>query len=390
MSTNKKQIIKLSPEQVFRQILANSRLANAQHTVTAVAASAPTAVNSQPSLNTIPPFLEMTCGLFSTDELNKSIAEQTTIDEDFSSIFDGMKLDNETFEECQPLTDYLLNNLGSQELNWYGDSSDEAIIDDDTTSHLNDSRPTLKEKSKFAQKLENANLRIKIESPHSELCNKNLLADLSNPIVNEADFSTLITPGVEKTFNQLMKLIPTSELVYEPANEDDESSMMLFGTKEEQDWTHVTQTSPLSDDHTYIKPEITFCLNNEFTNDSLASAAITEHTLESTHSSMVTAAAVAGSTASAKNKRPRGVYRKDDIKTEEDRENYILRRKKNNMSSKVSRANKKASYKDIDSKIDFLFNSNQKMNRKISKLENINKIIKDMLVERLAKNGNNT
>lgn len=372
MSTNKKQIIKLKSEQVFRQILANSRLANSASTL------------SQPdSLNTLPPFLEKNCGPFNPDDqLDKSLSAQSIDDENFF-IFDdiiNMKMDTELFEENQPLTDYLINNFGSEEFNWsYGDSSDSMI------SQLNSPKP-YKEKSKFAKKLENVNLHIQIEPPNPQLCSKNLIADLSNPIVTETDFSSLITPGVEKTFNQLIQSIPTSEIVYEPTNVE---SLMLFDPKEEHDWTHVeqaTQLPMLSVEHNYIKHDFN---DDECTNDSLAS---TDNTLESkTINTASTASAkneAAGSTGIIKKKRPRGVYRKDDVRNDEDLQNYIQRRKKNNVSSKVSRANKKAAYKEIDSKIDFLFNSNQKMNRKIINLEKINKLIKDMLVERLAKNSN--
>ena len=396
MSTNKKQIIKLTPEQVFKQILTNSKIANRAST------------QSQPaSLNNLPPFLEKTCGLFDSEQLDKSkpnISESNliepclsinlqssslnlgmsaqSIDDENFFIFDdiiNMKMDTDSFEECQPITDYLINNFGSEEFNWsYGESSDSTVY------QLNSPRP-IKEKSKFAKKLENANLRIQIEPSNPELCSKNLIADLFNPIVTETDICSLITPSVEKNFNQVMQSIPTCEIIYEPTNVE---SLMLFDPKEENEWNHVeqvTQIPLLSIDHNYNKHDFE---DDDFTNGSLA---FEDNTLESmninTESATLKSEAV-DSSAPIKKKRPRGVYRKDDVRNEEDLQNYIQRRRKNNVSSKVSRANKKAAYKEIDSKIDFLFNSNQKMNRKIINLEKINKMIKDMLVERLAKNSN--
>jgi hypothetical protein len=82
-----------------------------------------------------------------------------------------------------------------------------------------------------------------------------------------------------------------------------------------------------------------------------------------------------------KKKRTRGVYRADDIRNEEDLASYIERRKKNNMSSKISRANKKCYYNQMDEKAEFLQKQNESLSNKIELLEKVNKMIKEYLIE---------
>ncbi|CAF0870581.1 unnamed protein product [Brachionus calyciflorus] len=90
-----------------------------------------------------------------------------------------------------------------------------------------------------------------------------------------------------------------------------------------------------------------------------------------------------------KKKRKRNVYRADDITNEEDLMNYLERRKKNNISSKFSRANKKRYYNELDSRCDQLEVENDYLRRKQIKLEKLNAYLKDYLVENYSKTKNN-
>jgi len=347
-----KPIIKLSPQQVLRQIFSNSQiLSNQQNT------PPPSQLN-----NNTPPGPEKTCGLFDIDFI-KNMPNLDTENVRFDQ--------NKEFEECQPLTDFLIENFGNQMLELPEHSQDQFMND----SFTNENNKPMKEKSKFAKKLDEANLKIQINKPLNK--NQN---EFNTPNVLNDDFSSLITPNMEKQFTQLLQSIPTGDIFNMQMESDPLTifdDMSMEETKADQEMKINQLEQPVSSvpiDHAYIK-QIEFNLNDDLTNDSFSST-MTDSTQLPTSNSGI------------KKKRPRGVYRKDDIRNDEDYENYILRRKKNNQSSKISRANKKAAYQEIDSKIDLLANSNIKLSSKITKLEQINKLIKDMLVEKLAKSSN--
>ena len=296
------------------------------------------------NLNYSPPGIQTTCGLFNTTILDETMQMNEIND-----------TDNLTeFEECLSMTDYLLTNFSDP--SFEPEAFDQLI-------NLENMKPT-KEKSKFAKKLEEANLRIQIQPSNNH--NKNLIADLGNPIIDN-DMNQLITPGIEKTFNQLLQSIPTCEIYQDDNLEETNGSIFdLLNSKVESE---ITSSVPV--DHAYFKQKEDLNLD-DLTNDSYIS-----NVANSVNQQVSTP-------SSTKKKRARGVYRKDDIRNEEDYQNYILRRKKNNISSKISRANKRDAYKEIDSKINHLFKTNEILKKKVDKLENLNKVIKDLLVNKLA------
>lgn len=84
-------------------------------------------------------------------------------------------------------------------------------------------------------------------------------------------------------------------------------------------------------------------------------------------------------------RRKKNVYRADDITNEDDLVNYLERRKKNNLSSKCSRANKKKYYNELDTKSNSLEIENEFLRKKQTKLEQLNEFLKDYLVENYSK-----
>lgn len=86
----------------------------------------------------------------------------------------------------------------------------------------------------------------------------------------------------------------------------------------------------------------------------------------------------------AKKRRVKGIYRQSDITNEEERKNYIERRKKNNISSKNSRANKKNYYSSLDDKCIELSEENNLLEYKIQMLEKANKFMKEHLIQRVS------
>lgn len=84
-------------------------------------------------------------------------------------------------------------------------------------------------------------------------------------------------------------------------------------------------------------------------------------------------------------RRKKNVYRAEDITNEEDLVNYLERRKKNNFSSKCSRANKKKYYNELDANCDNLEIENEVLKKKQAKLIQINELLKEYLVENYSK-----
>jgi hypothetical protein len=88
---------------------------------------------------------------------------------------------------------------------------------------------------------------------------------------------------------------------------------------------------------------------------------------------------------SAKKRRTRGIYRLEDVKTSEELINYQERRRKNNISSKNSRASKKRQYHEMEYKANELEKANEELNKKIKSYEEIVKLTKEWLLQRLSK-----
>jgi hypothetical protein len=79
--------------------------------------------------------------------------------------------------------------------------------------------------------------------------------------------------------------------------------------------------------------------------------------------------------------RARGIYRAVDVTNEEEKESYLERRKKNNISSKISRANRKKQNEQMKAKSEYFENENKRLEKLIVKLENVNNIIKNNIIE---------
>lgn len=85
-------------------------------------------------------------------------------------------------------------------------------------------------------------------------------------------------------------------------------------------------------------------------------------------------------------KRRKNIYRADDIRNEEDLLNYLERRKKNNISSKYSRANKKRFYHQLDVRSHELENENEKLKVKAVEMEKLNNYLKKYLIDNFSIN----
>lgn len=89
---------------------------------------------------------------------------------------------------------------------------------------------------------------------------------------------------------------------------------------------------------------------------------------------------------SNKKQRTKGIYRAKDVKTDQDLDNYIERRLKNNKSSKISRSNKKALYNQMEQKSSELELKNTLLREKIEKLQSNISTLKSYLISNLNSN----
>lgn len=314
--------------------------------------------------------LEKPCGLFNP-------FEETLEDNIQDDIFMDMLLENEP--------NHRENDLSFNE-NMNPDS---------------DQKLPLKKTSKFAKKVKDLNMKINIPSQPaiSALATVNSIENLS-PMVPGIQDQTKLTSETEKMFNQFIQEIPSAQLQLDAdaqapnfellddhfgtqenfeklilgctllpempiAEVDDQSSKDLFQMPVDPDVYATVQT-----DHEYTssKRKLSWSSLDDSLNDSVF--------LDSFSSE--------SSQKKTKCQRTRGIYRIDDVTNEEELNNYLERRKKNNISSKVSRANKKKAYIDMDVKCAELDKNNERLKSKIVELERLNKIIKDMLVEKFT------
>lgn len=92
------------------------------------------------------------------------------------------------------------------------------------------------------------------------------------------------------------------------------------------------------------------------------------------------------STNGGKRKRIKGIYRANDVTSREELENYLERRRKNNISSKQSRLTKKTLYVSMDEKANQLERENEGLKQTITNLESLTQLLKDVLLQRFTTN----
>lgn len=205
------------------------------------------------------------------------------------------------------------------------------------------------------------------------------------PVSPKAEELNQVTPDTEKIYQKFIESIPTAQLQVGETplsmfsgTEVDFENLILGYTSTLNNDVNLNKTSEaeqslkleeISLDHQYEKKRKLSdnCFEESMTNDSFSS---------SLNSSCA---------KRPKNTRPRGIYRADDITNESDLQNYIERRKKNNISSKVSRANKKNAYKQMDCKCTELERDNIRLRNKIDNLEKLTKTIREYLLEKFSK-----
>jgi hypothetical protein len=210
---------------------------------------------------------------------------------------------------------------------------------------LNDSNEVTLTPSKFAQKLKNLNMKIKLPNPIDSFEFTSSSSDLK---LTEDEWDTLVNISNEFDECLLPPDLNLNSLVCETA--------ALEKCLADTDLFSQSLLEATCLDHGYSKSPLK--RSSDFL-DELDSSFVKKH-------------------------RPRGVYRLDDVTNDEEMKNYKERRIKNNISSKASRANKKSLYNDMDARNDFLEDNNKLLQERIVKKEKARKVLQEYLMERFV------
>lgn len=357
-----KKILRLSSNQVLKQI-SNSQITNKP----SVEQPTWTYVNDGHSLLG----LEKPCGLF--NPIESDVIQNSDKDDELMMELLGMNFSHDDM----PFIDN--NNIENQLFN-------ENMNPADLNNNILEPKQPNKKISKFSKKVQDLNMKINIPS-RQVLTSVGSVESVKKLTPDESYNLTEISSDTEKMYSQFIQSIPTDQLEL-PIEETPAINYDLldqFGT--EENFEKLIRGFPSSEvtklndpfmnkdklDHDYSinvkkrKFSEDSVFDDSMTNDSFSSSSVFTESFKSN-----------------KSKRTRGIYRADDVTNEEERVNYLERRKKNNISSKISRANKKKTYSEMDSKCYELDRSNKRLEIKIQKLEKVNKIIKEFLVEKFT------
>lgn len=198
--------------------------------------------------------------------------------------------------------------------------------------------------------------------------------------MDDTDLAKLLTPNTEQMCLQFLHSIPTDSAVtsqQQPsariATEDQLlSSLGLTNDEIENLVSGVHQNQAEPSDHVYSNKRP---LDDDDDDETLSNFDPTTPT--TSNSSLLTP---------KKKQRARGIYRAEDVTNENDLANYLERRVKNNISSKISRANKKSYYMEMDAKSAAIEAENRRLEIKLQKLEKLNQIMKDYLKDAFVGN----
>jgi len=237
----------------------------------------------------------------------------------------------------------------------------------------------------------NFKLNMKINIPSQPIVSSFVVSP------NVLEPSQKFIPGTESMYNQFIESIPTPQFQLDidtdaqPPNFDLLDQHFGGDVNFEKLILGCTETPQISEENLPFKqPEINAVpSDHEYSSKRKFSVCSVEDSLDSSVASSVFADSFSSSFLPAKrqrNQRPRGIYRADDVTNDEELKNYLERRKKNNISSKISRANKKKNFSEMDLKCNELENNNLHLEKKIVELEKLTKVIKDYLVQKFTEN----
>jgi hypothetical protein len=235
------------------------------------------------------------------------------------------------------------------------------------------------------------------------------LKSLPTPQINTSDLLNIdfqtpqpLNKSYSKEINPFIKSMSAAiQLNQQKSREQEQLNEILIGNIEIQNQISV---EAISLDHDYISP-ISRKRKNSINDDSNSNSDFNEIsnqvlpfttkkskvevTLQKATPALKKQTSRTGSVISTnggKRKRIKGIYRANDVTSKEELENYLERRRKNNISSKQSRLTKKTLYVSMDEKANQLERENEGLKQTITNLESLTQLFKDVLLQRFTTN----
>ena len=255
--------------------------------------------------------------------------------------------------------------------------------------------------SKFAKKLQSLNMKIKIPSVaaaaaaavgdqtgqnETSIFDCKLTEDEWNALINSSN--EFLVPNCDEDDSSMKNIccdtaaieraLLETDMFSQSFLEDNKVDMMMPDVSAKTEKAHDTNNG----NNVFLPDHIYSMRTEESTAQKRNSSYLDDTNSQDAFNSFSDSTSVNGSVT--KKQRTRGIYRLDDVTNDEEYQNYLERRKKNNISSKASRANKKSLYNEMDAKSDFLEQENERLRKRIVQMEDLSKIIKDMLVEKFG------
>ncbi len=349
--------------------------------------------------------LEKPSGLFNPFE--EEFEDNTTEDRLFSLFMDTFLNSNEIFVNSDDIKNF------EEEMS-LGENANPAY-----EQHIQ--KPLKESKSKFSKRIKNVSYfplnakhntkdfqKIIVSKPKLNFKINMKINIPTQPSVTSFTLSPMLieptqkfTPSTEKMFNQLIESIPTQDLSTtqyldldldtQPPNFDLLDQNLENDVNFEKLILGCTPTPNITEmNHPFKHPNIdSVSSDHEYSSKRKFSVCSYEDSLDSSVAGSLFAESLTSSLLPAKRikkQRPIGIYRADDVTNEDELRNYLERRKKNNISSKISRANKKRNYSEMDTKCHQLQKDNTCLEKKIAELEKLTKVIEEYLVQKIVQN----
>lgn len=337
----------------------------------------------QRMMNTSPRGPMNPSGLFDIEPNDSSFLDPLTFED---SIFDSHFMD----DNCNLLDSFSekdVANLSAPlfDLNLPLNTSDDKKIDDDSCLLLT---PSSECNAKFEDLYENnldLNLYLPGNSPNSLSSLSDLVPmpfDTADNLVDKEEMS-LQMPSRQTSFNfqldfddeQLKFLMTpsTEKLCFEFIQSPDQQNIGHFVDDELSRLDNETKLDNVLVDHDYAIASKKRKISEPAEDVTPSGSQKTDGVFKAPDSAPVKA---------AKKQRTRGIYRADDVKSNDDLQNYLERRRKNNISSKASRQTKKHQYVEMDAKSEKLEKENDKLRQAADEFEDVIRIFKDALLEK--------
>jgi hypothetical protein len=230
----------------------------------------------------------------------------------------------------------------------------------------------------IAPQLDASELFLDLNTPQLKMLNKTYSTEV-NPFLTSLSAEVKLNqqqPQQQITFEQI--IIENDCVTIEPIIQNQISVDTIT-------LDHDYTISPKKRKNSFVEEESNSVFNFEATNSSVATPNVSFKQFPTTTATTTKRTRTSESSEKgSKRKRVKGIYRANDVTNTDELNNYLERRRKNNISSKQSRLTKKNVYSSMDEKSNQLEKDNEGLKQTITNLESLTKLLKDVLLQRFT------